>query len=131
MAVDPLATGRPSRTCSAPRAVPPPLTARAHWWQRSAQGKALHDHRRKVLALLATRGIPDAICFGSVALGVAGTDSDIDLYVDTAADPDTLIGLGEQLEQLLGFPVDISTRLTTGASVRAAIARNGRTLRRL
>ena len=48
--------------------------------------------------------------FGSVALNQEHADSDLDLLVDLPANQSlpALVGIGQELEQLLGCPVDVA-----------------------
>jgi hypothetical protein len=69
----------------------------------------LIDHRDAILAIAARYGARNVRAFGSAARGDAGPDSDIDLLVDlepgrTLLD---LVALWQDLEDLLGRPVDV------------------------
>ena len=73
--------------------------------------KLLQEKRDQILALAAKRGAYNVRVFGSVARGEAGPESDIDLLVDLEQNC-TLFNLGGllmDLEELLGYPVDIVT----------------------
>lgn len=65
--------------------------------------------RGEILAVLAASGASNARVFGSVARGDAGPTSDLDLLVDLAPHTSllTLIGLRQDLSDLLGLPVDV------------------------
>lgn len=69
----------------------------------------LRSKRREVLDLAAEHGATRIRVFGSVARGDARPDSDVDLLV--AMDDDRslldLIGLGQDLQELLGRRVDV------------------------
>lgn len=70
----------------------------------------LHAHRQEILKILAHYPmISNVRIVGSVARGEDTEDSDIDFLVDT--DSETTLfdigGLHEDLEELLGVPVDI------------------------
>lgn len=93
---------------------------------RTAQGRALLRHRKKVLALISTYGYRNPVCFGSVARGDADTDSDIDLLVEMDTkqfDPERLQRLAEELERLVGFPVDVATPAFMGETARRYASR--------
>jgi len=74
--------------------------------------RILKDHE----AELRSRGVRHAALFGSVARGVAGPGSDIDVMVDL--DPTARIsvydyvGIVEYVQSLFGEPVDVSNRET-------------------
>lgn len=66
-------------------------------------------HREQVLAITAARGASNVRLFGSVARGQDGPSSDVDLLVDLAPRTSllTLIGLRQDLSDLLGVAVDV------------------------
>jgi predicted nucleotidyltransferase len=71
----------------------------------------LHAHRHKILELATHHGARHVRVFGSIARGDARPNSDIDLLVEmelgrTLLD---LIALEQDLEELLGRPVEILT----------------------
>lgn len=70
---------------------------------------ALRLHRREVEAIANEYGLSNVRVFGSVARGVDGFDSDIDLLVELAEDADPLRAYAapEQIERVTGFPVDM------------------------
>jgi predicted nucleotidyltransferase len=80
----------------------------------------LRSKRREVLDLAAAHGATRIRVFGSVARGDAGPDSDVDLLV--AMDNDRslldLIGLGQDLQELLGRRVDVVSERGLSAHVR-------------
>lgn len=65
------------------------------------------------MRLAASRGVSNIRVFGSVARGDATPKSDIDLLVDFAihASGLDLIGFALDLEDLLGYQVDIGTQV--------------------
>lgn len=71
----------------------------------------LAEHRDAVAAILADHAVREAWVFGSVARGDDTPASDLDLVVELA--PDTsftdYVGLADELEALLGCPVDVVT----------------------
>lgn len=88
-------------------------------------GRHLRDHRAEVAALARSRGARNIRVFGSVARGEDGPDSDIDLLVDldesrTLLD---LAGLGAELRDLLGVPVDVATMDLLKDRVREEVIR--------
>ena len=71
----------------------------------------LLEVRSEILSAAARHGASNLRVYGSVAHGEAGPESDIDLLVDMEAGR-TLLDLAAlhlELEDLLGFPVEIGT----------------------
>ena len=75
------------------------------------KGRIVRRHRDAILAAVTARGLRNPRIFGSVARGDDTGDSDIDVLVDFGPVPDllSLIGLKNDLEPLLGTPVDVAT----------------------
>jgi uncharacterized protein len=71
----------------------------------------LRSRRREILSLAARHGARDVRVFGSLARGDDRPDSDIDLLVDIEAGRSLLdiIGLEQELEELLGRRVEVLT----------------------
>lgn len=72
---------------------------------------SIKDVRDKILPLLRTHGVVRAGVFGSVARGEEHEESDLDLVVEfedgrTLLD---LVGLTQDLEELLGRGADVAT----------------------
>lgn len=69
----------------------------------------LDEDRDAVLRIAARHGATNVRLFGSVARGEAGAGSDLDVLVSMAPGRSLLdlIALGEELERLLGRPVDV------------------------
>ena len=69
----------------------------------------LIDKRDAILRLTAQHGARNVRVFGSAARGDAGPESDFDLLVDLEPGRTLLdhIGLWQDLEELLGRPVDV------------------------
>jgi predicted nucleotidyltransferase len=67
------------------------------------------EKRDEILRIAARHGASNVRIFGSVARGEAGTSSDLDLLVAFESGRSLLdqIGLEQDLEELLGFEVDI------------------------
>lgn len=74
-------------------------------------------------AFLKQLGINSLYVFGSVARGEAGVGSDVDIIVDFEgpATFDGYMALKEQLEELLGAPVDLVTRSALRPELKARI----------
>ena len=73
----------------------------------------LRQRRGDILALAARHGASNLRVYGSVVRGAARFDSDIDLLVDLE-DGRSLLDLAAlhlELEELLGFPVEIGTNV--------------------
>ena len=73
--------------------------------------ESLRKVRSEILAAAARHGASNVRVYGSVARGEAGPDSDIDLLVDMGDGRSLLdlAGLHLELEDLLGFQVEIGT----------------------
>jgi hypothetical protein len=71
----------------------------------------LQERREQILGIAHRHGARNVRLFGSTARGEARNGSDVDLLVDTAEEtsPWFPAGLIEELESLLGRPVDIVT----------------------
>jgi uncharacterized protein len=71
----------------------------------------LRKHRGDILSSAHRHGARNVRIFGSVARGEATADSDIDLLVEVGerTSPWFPAGLVEELESLLGKPVDVVT----------------------
>jgi predicted nucleotidyltransferase len=72
---------------------------------------SLVNRRQEILEIAASHGMRNVRVFGSVARGEARLDSDLDLLVDVEPGRTLLdvIGLEQDLEQLLGRKVDVVT----------------------
>ncbi len=72
---------------------------------------ALAAHRDEIRAILARHNLRDPRVFGSVARGTDGPGSDLDLVVTAgdATDVLDLIDSADEIEDLLGFHVDLVT----------------------
>ena len=68
-------------------------------------------------------GVLELCVFGSVARGEAGAGSDVDVLVDFAGEAtfERFMSLKEQLEALLGAPVDLVTRKALRPALRPRI----------
>ncbi|HEX5309018.1 MAG TPA: nucleotidyltransferase family protein [Solirubrobacteraceae bacterium] len=71
--------------------------------------QSLRSRRDEILECAAEHGAVDVRVFGSVARGEAGLDSDVDLLVKMEAGRSLLdlVGLWQDLEDLLGAHVDV------------------------
>lgn len=71
----------------------------------------LRERREELRAVAAKHGASNVRVYGSVARGQAGPESDIDLLVDLEEGRSLLdlAALHLELEELLGFPVEIGT----------------------
>jgi len=85
--------------------------------------KLLETNREAILRLAAEHGARNVRVFGSAARGEAGAGSDINLLVDmeerrTLLD---LVGFWQDVESLLGCPVDVLTDGGVSPYLRARI----------
>ena len=81
------------------------------------------DTQPGVLALARRHGASNLRIYGSIAKGQEHNGSDLDLLVDLAADQ-TLLGLirlRQELEDLLGCPVDVTEAETLHPLIRSEI----------
>lgn len=83
----------------------------------------LKEKRADILRLAEQHGATQVRLFGSVRRGEARPDSDIDFLVEMAPDRSLLdrIALIQDLEDLLGRPVDVVTDKTLHHVIRAAV----------
>ena len=90
----------------------------------------VRERRDKILRAATTRQVGNVRIFGSVAQGRAGASSDVDFLVDL---PDSIRGfdafgtlddLRRDLEEILGYPVDVLT-------ARGPFSSRGQTLARI
>ena len=71
----------------------------------------IQSRRREVLAVAARHGARDLRVFGSAARGEDDESSDVDIIVSMERGRSLLdlMALGDELEELLGRPVDVIT----------------------
>jgi predicted nucleotidyltransferase len=89
------------------------------------------QHRRADILRIAQRhGARNIRVFGSEARGQARPGSDLDLLVDMEPDRSLLdlVGLEQELEDLLGRRVDVLTAASVDPSIRASILADARPL---
>ncbi len=86
--------------------------------------------RDEILAAAARRGARNVRVFGSVARGTAGPSSDVDLLVDVDPGRSLLdvVGLWQDLEDLLGRKVDLVTEAGLHPELRDRILAEARPL---
>ena len=86
--------------------------------QASTLRELLSERRAQILELLAQRGVNAVQVFGSVARGEDGVRSDVDLLVSLSTESSlggellTVLGLSEELSDLLGLRVHVVTPRT-------------------
>jgi len=70
---------------------------------------AVRERRDEILAVAARYGVDDIRLFGSVVKGVSGPSSDLDMLVRYPDGTSLLdhVAFGQDLEDLLGRPVDV------------------------
>lgn len=73
--------------------------------------RLLKQHRNAILAVAAKHGARNVRVFGSAARGEAREDSDVDVLVamESGRTLLDLVALSDELEALLGRPVDVVT----------------------
>ena len=91
---------------------------------RLSGGDLVRQERERILDYLETRGAANVRLFGSVARGDEVVGSDIDLLVELSSESSpgsellTVLGLSEELSELLGARVDVVTVRTLRPEVR-------------
>jgi uncharacterized protein len=90
----------------------------------------LREKRHDILRIAAQHGARNLRVFGSVARGDDGAHSDIDLLVDMDPDRSLLdvVGLGQDLEELLDRRVDVLTGASLHPRLRDRILAESRPL---
>jgi predicted nucleotidyltransferase len=90
----------------------------------------LQRRRGDILRIASEYGASNVRVFGSEARGEAGPESDIDLLVDMESDRSLLdlVGLGQDLEDLLGRRVDVLTVGSVHPLIQARILAEARPL---
>jgi predicted nucleotidyltransferase len=86
--------------------------------------------RQEVLALAQRHGASNLMVYGSIAQGTEHSGSDLDLLVDLSPDQSLLglISLRQELEDLLGCPVDVSEADSLHPLIRSEILQQAREL---
>lgn len=82
-------------------------------------------HREAILALAARYGASDVRVFGSVVRGEATSESDIDFLIELAPGRTLLdwSAFWQDLERLLGRPVDVAIEKSLKPEIRAQAIR--------
>lgn len=90
----------------------------------------IERNREEILRIAARHGATNVRVFGSVARGDDRSDSDVDLLVEMADDRSLLdlVGLEQDLEELLRRNVDILTDAGIHPALRAQITAEARAL---
>ncbi|HJN44878.1 MAG: nucleotidyltransferase family protein [Vicinamibacterales bacterium] len=90
----------------------------------------LNEKRQEILQIAARRGARNVRVFGSTARGEDRPESDVDLLVDMASGRSLLdlVGLGQDLEELLARKVDVVTDASLHAALRERIRAEARPL---
>ncbi|MGH9412109.1 MAG: nucleotidyltransferase family protein [Terriglobales bacterium] len=90
----------------------------------------LSEKRAAILQIAASHGANNLRVFGSEARGQAHEGSDLDLLIDMEPGRSLfdLIGLGQDLEDLLGRPVDVLTEPSLPPRLRTGILAGARPL---
>lgn len=90
----------------------------------------LQGKRHEILRIAATYGARNVRLFGSVARGEDHVGSDLDLLVDMESGRSLLdlVGLGQDLEDLLNRKVDVLTDTSVHPALRAKILAEARPL---
>ena len=107
-----------------------PTTTRYNVRATLARAMDLEKQRDEMIEIAARHGARNVRVFGSVARGEAGSESDIDLLVELEADRSflDLVGLGQDLDELLQRKVDVLTDASLHPRVRQQILAEARPL---
>ena len=91
---------------------------------------AVLEHREEILRIAARHGATNVRVFGSVARGTAGPESDLDLLIDVGPETSSWFpgGLLMDLEDLLGYHVDITTERSLHPVIRDRVLAEARPL---
>jgi len=91
---------------------------------------AVLAHREEILRIAARHGATNVRVFGSVARGTAGPESDLDLLIDVGPKTSPWFpgGLLMDLEELLGYHVDITTERGLHPVIRDRVLAEARPL---
>lgn len=97
---------------------------------RGPVGRKLTEHRAEVLRLARSQGASNVRVFGSISRGEDDEDSDADLLVSMPGKLSmfTIAGLGMDLEELIGYPVDIIPEQLVKHDVLPALSASAVTL---
>jgi predicted nucleotidyltransferase len=89
-------------------------------------GQLVHEHRTEILRIVEMNGATQVRVFGSVARGTADPESDLDLLIDLAPGSDLfdLIAIKQDLEDLLGRPVNVVTEAAVSPYRRDTVLRD-------
>ena len=92
--------------------------------------EAVLEHREEILRIAERHGATNVRVFGSVARGTAGPDSDLDLLIDVGPKTSSWFpgGLLMDLEELLGYHVDITTERGLHPVIRDRVLAEARPL---
>jgi uncharacterized protein len=90
----------------------------------------LQHKRDEILRIAARHGARNVRLFGSAARGDARPESDLDLLVEMEADRSLLdlVGLGQELDELLQRKVDVLTDASLHPALREQIINEARAL---
>jgi predicted nucleotidyltransferase len=90
----------------------------------------LRQKRHEIIEIASRHGAHNVRLFGSVARGEDRPGSDLDLLVDMEPDRSLLdvVGLGQELEELLQRRVDVLTDASLHPALRDRILADSRTL---
>jgi predicted nucleotidyltransferase len=90
----------------------------------------IDQNRDEILRIAASHGARNVRVFGSVARGEDQADSDVDLLVEMEDDRSLLdlVGLEQELEELLKRGVDVLTDVSIHPALRSRITAEARAL---
>ena len=85
----------------------------------------LKDKREEILRIARSHGAQNIRVFGSLARGESGPGSDLDILVDLEAGRSLLdlVAIKQDLEDLLGYEVDVVTAAAISPYIRDQVLR--------
>lgn len=88
--------------------------------------RLIEQHRDEIVRVARTHGAAGVRVFGSMARGDASASSDVDVVVDLGAGRSLLdlIAIKQDLEDLLGRPVDVMTERSISRYIRDQVMRD-------
>lgn len=100
--------------------------ARARAVERSTVGRLLKARRKEILRIAASHGAGNVRIFGSLTRGEGGPSSDLDVLVKLSPNRTLLdiVAIKQDLEDLLGFKVDVVTEGSISPYIREEVLKN-------
>lgn len=102
------------------------------YWEKSDQGLILKRRKSEVINEIRKLSQIDPLLFGSVARGTASVESDIDILIpEMIHSPEKLEEIRLNLQEILGYDVDLVSYLGTPNSMVKHILNYGKSIKRM